>query len=355
MTVNLDNVVALRAMDPQDMLGWVERFPEQVADAWERADQVKLPDSYRNKKHIAVIGMGGSAIGGDLLAALMAPTAPVLVTVIRQYHLPAWVNEETLVIASSYSGNTEETLTAFEEAVARGAKVVALTTGGKLERKALDFGLPIVAFPGGGQPRAALGYSFILLLGIMRAGGYFALSAEARAEAEHVLDEVNTACAPDIPESDNIAKQYARALLNCIPYVMGARHLVPVARRWKTQFNENSKQWSAYDEMSELNHNTIMGTAAPEDLADHLALISLEAPNEPPRIKARWDITADIFKRAGLLHLRVRASGGEPFVQMMELIHLGDFVTVYLAFLNGKDPSNIDNINYLKTELAKLG
>ena len=352
--VNLDNVVALRAMDPQDMLGWVERFPEQVADAWERADQVILPDSHMGKDHIVIVGMGGSAIGGDLLAALMAPTANVPVTVVRQYRLPAWVNENSLVIASSYSGNTEETLSAFQDALTRGAAVMALTTGGKLERMALDKGLPVVVFPGGGQPRAALGYSLILLLGIMRAGGYYTLPAEARAEAEHVLDELNAAYAPDVPEEENDAKQMARSLFGRIPYVMGAGHLSPVARRWKTQFNENSKQWAAFDEMSELNHNTIMGTAAPKDLPDHVALVSLEAGNERPRIKARWDITADIFKQAGLLHLRLTAPGDFAFTQVLGTVHLGDFVSVYLAFLNGKDPSDIGNINYLKAELAKL-
>ncbi len=353
MTTQLDNPVALRAMDPQDMLGWVERFPEQVADAWERADAVTLPNSYKGKSKIIVIGMGGSAIGGDLLAALVADKARVPVSVIRGYRLPAWVDEDTLVITSSYSGNTEETLSAFHQALERGASVVALTTGGQLEREALDRDLPVVAFPGGGQPRAAIGYSFVLLLGIVRAGGYYTLPSEARAEAEHVLDSLNSAYASEVPEVENVAKQYARALFGRIPYVVGAGFLRPVARRWKTQFNENSKQWAAFDEMSELNHNTIMGTQAPSDLKEHLTLISLESSLDHPRIKARWDITADIFQRAGLAHLRLNAPGDHAFTQMLGLIHLGDFVTVYLAFLNDRDPSNIANIDFLKSELAK--
>ncbi len=354
MGFDLDNELAMRSLDPQDMLGWVERFPEQVADAWDRADAIRLPESHRGKSKIVVLGMGGSAIGGDLLAALMAPEAPVPVHVVRGYDLPAWVDADTLVIASSYSGNTEETLSGFEQALARGAAVVALTTGGKLARLAQAKDVPVVLFPGGGQPRAAIGYSWILLLGIVQALGYYKVSAEARAEAAQVLDELNNAYGPKVPEAENPAKQYARLAYGRVVFTFGAEHLTPVARRWKTQFNENSKQWAAYDELPELNHNTIVGTRAPADLKDHVLIFSLESPTQHPRIRARWDITAEIFQRSGLPHVRLEAPGDERFTQMLGLIHLGDFVTVYLAFLNGRDPSEIDNINYLKAALAKL-
>ena len=355
MSIDLDNELAMRALDPNDMLGWVERFPEQVADAWARADKLDLPVSYRGKKHIVILGMGGSAIGGDLLAALMASRSSVPVSVVRGYDLPAWVDDETLVIASSYSGNTEETLTLFQEALKRNAALVVLTTNGKLERLALDNDIPVVLFPGGGQPRAALGYSLILLLGIVGALGYFSLPAEERAEATHIIEEINTACAPAIPEAENPAKQYAQMAYNRIPFVLGAGFLRPVARRWKTQFNENSKTWSAYDEMPEFNHNLIVATKSPFHLAQSILIISLESSNDHPRVRARWDIVADIFAKSHLPHLRVQAPGHTPFAQMMGLIHLGDFVTVYLAFLNEQDPSEIENIDYLKSALAELG
>ncbi len=354
MSFDLDNELAMRSLDPKDMLGWVERFSEQYADAWERADAISLPQSHRGKGKIAILGMGGSAIGGDLLAALMAPTAKVPVGVVRGYDLPAWVDEDTLVIASSYSGNTEETLSGFRQALERGAAVVALTTNGTLERLALDNNVPVVVFPGGGQPRAALGYSLILLLGIVQSLGYFRLPAEARAEAAQVLESLSAAYSPKVPEAENPAKQYARMAYGRIVFTLGSGHLVPVARRWKTQLNENSKQWAAYDEMPELNHNAIVGTRAPKDLGEHVLIVSLESPADHPRVKARWEITAEIFRRSGLPHLRLHAPGEHPFTQMMGLIHLGDFITVYLAFLNGHDPSEIDNINYLKAELAKL-
>ncbi len=353
MTVDLDNVVALRAMDPQGMLEWVERFPEQYADAWIRADKITLPYSLQNKRHIVIVGMGGSAIGGDLLAAYLATKIPIPITVIRHYELPAWVTEESLVIASSYSGNTEETLSAFQQALERGAHVVALTTGGKLARLALDHNVPVVTFPGGGQPRAAIGYSFILLLGILQALGYYVVPGEERAEAASILEELNTAYAAEVPEQENMAKQYARALFGFIPYVMGSGVLAPVARRWKTQFNENSKQWAAFDEMPELNHNTVMGTKAPPSLPEHIFLISLEGPTDHPRVRLRWDITAELFRKAGLPLLRVQAPGTYPLSHILGLIHLGDFITVYLAFLNGQDPSAIENINFLKKALAQ--
>ncbi len=352
--VNLDDELALRSMDPQDMLGWVERFSEQYADAWARADVISLPNDYRGKGNIVIVGMGGSAIGGDMLAALMAPEASVPVTVVRGYDLPAWVDEDTLVIASSYSGNTEETLTTFAEAQRRNAALVALTTNGKLAREAEGRDVPVVYFPGGGQPRAALGYSLILLLGIVESLGYFRISPEARAEAAQIIDEFAKAYGIDVPEAENPAKQYARLVYGHIPFVLGAGHLIPVARRWKTQFNENSKVWAAYDEMPELNHNLVVGTRAPEGFNKHVLVISLESPSDHPRVKVRWDITARIFEKAGIPHLRLHAPGEDRFTQMLALTYLGDWVTVYLAFLNGQDPSEIDNINFLKQELSKL-
>ncbi len=353
MSIDLDNELAMRSLDPHDMLGWVERFPEQFADAWARADALELPKTHRGKKHLVILGMGGSAIGGDLLSALMASTASIPVSVVRGYELPAWVNEDTLVIASSYSGNTEETLTTFQHALDRGAALIALTTNGKLEREALDKDIPVILFPGGGQPRAALGYSLILLLGIVENLGYFSISAEARAEATQIIEELNAACAPNIPEVENPAKQHAQRIFSRIPFVLGAGPFIPVARRWKTQFNENSKTWAAYDEMPEFNHNLIVGTKAPADLGEHIIVISLESTNDHPRIKIRWDISAEIFRNAGIPHLRIQAPGHHVFAQMMGLIYLGDYITVYLAFLNGQDPSEIENINTLKSALAK--
>ncbi len=352
-TINLDDELALRSMDPQDMLGWVERFAEQYADAWARADVISLPKDLGEKSKIVIVGMGGSAIGGDMLAALMAPEATVPVTVVRGYELPAWVDENTLVIASSYSGNTEETLTTFAEARRRNAALVALTTNGELASQAEAEGVPVVYFPGGGQPRAALGYSLILLLGIVETLGYFRISPEARAEAAQVIDQFAEAYGVDVPEMENPAKQYARMVYGHIPFVMGAGHLIPVARRWKTQFNENSKVWAAYDEMPELDHNLIVGTRAPEGFSKHVLVISLESPSDHPRIQARWEITARIFAQAAIPHLRLHAPGDFPFTQMLALTYLGDWITVYLAFLNGQDPSEIDNINFLKNELRQ--
>jgi len=352
MSGTLDNVVALRQLDPQDMLGWVERFPEQYHDAWRIAEGLSLPDSCAGKAKIVVAGMGGSAIGGDMVAALLASEMPVPVTTVRGYTLPAWVDENTLVIASSYSGNTEETLSAFAQALDRGAAVVALTTGGELSRQALDRGLPVVTFPGGGQPRAALGYSLVLLLGILEALGYYSLPAAARAEAAQVLETLNQRYGPDVPERENTAKRYARMAHDRIVFAFGAGHMIPVARRWKTQFNENSKRWSGYDEMSELNHNLIVGLRFPHALAQVMLAFSLESDLDHPRIQLRWRITADLFQQSAVPLVRVRAPGTYAFTQMLALVHLGDFVTVYRALLDEQDPSEIDNIVYLKRALA---
>lgn len=353
MTDYLDSLTDLRASDPQDMLGWVERFPEQCADAWDLADRLELPKSHQGKEKIAILGMGGSAIGGDMLAALMAPRAHAVVTVVRGYGLPAWVDERTLAIASSYSGNTEETLSAFQQALDRGAAVVALTTGGTLARVAAERGVPLVTFPGGGQPRAALGYSLILLLGIVKALGYYSPPPEERAELAQVLSSLSARYGPEMPEAENPAKQYARMSHNRVAITIGAGHMAPVARRWKTQFNENSKQWATYEEMPEADHNTITGALFPRALGEHVILFTLESDRDHPRVKVRWQITTDIFRQANLPVVRVTAPGTYPLTQMLGTAYLGDFITVYQAFLNGQDPSAVEAIVYLKQALAE--
>lgn len=335
------------------MLGRISELPAQVQDAWEAIQAFELPPVYCEINAVVIAGMGGSAIGGSLVQALAEPECRVPIAVNRDYHLPAYVDENTLVIASSYSGNTEETLSALDEALALGAKPVALTTGGQLAEIASERGFPIVQFSYDAQPRAAIGHSFTLLLGLLVQLGLFEDKADDIAEASDVMLRLKRAIGPQAPEARNPAKDLARRLAGKAPTLYGAGILAPVARRWKGQFNENAKTWAAYDELPELNHNTVAGYQYPSRVNDIAFIIMLRSVLDTPQVQTRFDVTADLLKQADIDYAMVSAWGESSIAQMLSAIHYGDYVSYYLAALNEVDPTPIAAIEYLKRELAK--
>jgi glucose/mannose-6-phosphate isomerase len=213
--------------DPGDMLGRINDFPRQIRDAWHQASRLSLPgDLGETVDQVVITGMGGSAIGGDLVAGLVADRCAVPVTVHRSYGVPAWVDRSTLVIASSYSGGTEETLSAWDAAGEAGARRIAVTTGGELGKRAVASDDPLLEFAYDAPPRAALGYSFTLILGIL---ARLELIADPGRELEAgvaLLESAGPTWQPDVPEDHNPAKQLARRFQNSLPVIFGADHLV---------------------------------------------------------------------------------------------------------------------------------
>src|SRR3989449_10157384 len=254
-TSAIESVERVRAGDPEDMLGRIKDLAKQVRDAWAIATKATLPPAYGDVRSIVVAGMGGSAIGGDLAAALLADELKVPMSVHRDYGLPAYVGRDSLVIVSSYSGNTEETLSSFEEARKRGAKVLALTTGGKLADLARASNYPVITFSYKARPRATLGYSLGLVLGGLSRLGF----------VRDLADDIEAALG-DLVRLDervhegaktNDAKKVAIELLGRIPFAYGAGVMGVMARRVKGQWNENAKNSAAFDVISELNHDAI--------------------------------------------------------------------------------------------------
>ena len=258
----IESVERIRAADPVDMLGRIKELPKQIQGAWQVTRAAQLPPAYGDVRNITVIGMGGAAIGGDLAAALLADELKVPMSVHRDYGLPAFIGRDSLVIASSYSGNTEETLSAFEEARKRGAKVLALTTGGTLATQARAANYPVVTFSYKARPRATLGYSLGLVLGsLTRLGLTRDLSADidaAIADLAKLEERVHEGA------RTNDAKKLAIQLYGRVIFAYGAGVMGVMARRVKGQWNENAKNWSAYDVMSELNHNAVVGFPNPQ-------------------------------------------------------------------------------------------
>jgi glucose/mannose-6-phosphate isomerase len=255
-------------------------------------------------------------------------------------------------VASSYSGGTEETLSALEAAFSRRCPVAAITTGGALGAVASRAKLPALSFPGGGQPRAAVGYSVTLLAGLLERAGFLELTdAEVEAGAA-ASDAALRSWGPAVPTDANLAKQLAWSLLDRLPVVEASGFLAAVARRWKTQLNENAKTMAVWEELPEANHNTVVGHPNPDGLHDHQLVVFLAGSLDHPRNALRTELSQELLSDAGIAYQVVTARGSTRFEQAMELITLGDLVSAYLALLYGVDPTPVESIARLKLALA---
>lgn len=335
------------------MLGLIEQIPAQLRDAWRITRALELGDQYRNVTSAALLGMGGSAIGGDLVAGIWSDRLRVPLVVVRGYDLPAWVSPSTLVIASSNSGNTEETLSALGAALQRKAPIVAVTTGGALATAAGRASLPLLSFPSIGMPRAAVGYSVGLTAGLLERAGLLDLTdAELEAGAD-AAEKAVAAYGPTVPTDRNRAKQLAWSLLDRLPIVEAAGFLTPVTRRWKTQLNENGKTTAGWEELPEATHNTVVGYPEPQVVQDHLFVVFLASSLDHPRNRVRTALSIAALDDEGISNDRiVFEDRGGKLAQAMHAIVLGDFVSAYLAILYGVDPTPIEVLTRIKEALA---
>ncbi|HHV63118.1 MAG TPA: bifunctional phosphoglucose/phosphomannose isomerase [Firmicutes bacterium] len=352
--INLDDVEAMKKADPRGMLGFIQGLPEQCQEAWEIASRVDVPGGFAAARNIVVAGLGGSAIGGDLLRTLVASELNIPVVVSRDYELPGFVDRDSLVVASSYSGNTEETISSYLAARAKGAKILCITSGGKLAELAADDGVPVIKIPGTLVPRAALGYLFIPMIVVLGKLGLIRDKAGDLAEAVDVLAELRRVLGPESPEHVNQSKRLAAKMLNKIPVIYGSSGWPGTAAlRWKCQINENSKTYAVSNIFPEMNHNETVGWGAPGDIAGQLYVVLLRDKGDHPRVQKRMEITKSLMSSASGID-EVWSTGKSELARLLSLIYVGDFASAYLAFLYGVDPTPVAAIDYLKGELAKV-
>ena len=335
---------AIAAVDPQGMLGDVLAQPHQIGDALWRIESAGI-GRFDLSGGLLVAGMGGSAIGGELAAAALDGRAELPVRTVRDYALEAWTGPDTLVLCASYSGDTEETLACFEQATERGIPRLALTTGGRLAERARAEGVPVIGVPAGMQPRAAVVYMVVAALECAALCGA-APSVRAELEAaEALLARLVGEWGPDAPD-DSAAKSLARELHGSIPVVYGAGPTVAVAKRWKKQLNENPKLPAFWAELPEADHNEVCGWERARRLAP-MRSVFLDDPHIDERTRRRFGPTARIAEPATEV-----APVGENLVErVLAGVLLGDLVSVYLAALDGVDPTPVEAIDRLKAEL----
>lgn len=349
---DLDDSKLYSRLDPLGMSRHLINLPQECLKAWQKARDFPLPAGYRRVKKVVIAGMGGSAIAGDLVQSLAALESKEIF-VHRDYELPFALDAQTLFIASSFSGNTEETLSSFDRALTTPAKKLVLTTGGKLLAKAQAASLPAFLIEYRSPPRAALAHSFFPLLALLQKAGVLRDKSRDVAETVSLLEKHLKKTGIEQPLASNPTKQLASQLLGKLPVIYGAGFLSPVARRWKGQINENSKAWSFYEVFPELNHNAVVGFQFPQDITKKIFVVLLFSPLLHPRIQKRYRITEELLKQAGIDFIRLTVEGESPLSQMMTLLYSGDWVSYYLAMLNGAGPSPNKTIDYLKEQMEE--
>ena len=352
----LDSFTKIERFDKSNMLGLIESFPDQCQDAKCIGYDFELPEGFRTSyRNIVCSGLGGSAIGADLVRSYIAGDAKIPVFVNRNYNLPNFVDENTLVIVSSYSGNTEETLSAYRDARSRGSEIVVITSDGKLDKNAKEDGVPRINIPAGFPPRAALGYSFFPLLILFSKLGIIKDQAALIDDAIHNLRKLkNGRIGYKVKHQDNLAKKIANELFGKFIVIYGGQdHTDSVVTRWRGQLAENSKTLASSHIFPEMNHNEIVGWENPKKIIKNFAVVILRDAADHPRTSKRMDVTRHILKKDKIQVIEVLSAGKELLTRMFSLIYIGDFVSFYLAILNSRDPSPVERINYLKKEMGK--
>jgi len=357
----LDRIDDVKEIDKSNMLGHCIRTPQYSRDVVERAEQIELPVkvdisrkvSIRYKKpcHIVIAGMGGSAIGGEILKDWLRDKLPIPIEISSDYTLPAYTNEDTLVFVISHSGETEETLSSFVDALRKRCMIVSITSGGHLLSFSKRLSLPFVQISGGLPPRAAIPFLYFPLPILLEKIGVLSNVEKEIDEAIRIMKTVGEANAPTVPVEDNMAKKLALELMGTVPVVYGFRQYNAIAHRLKTQFNENSKVVSGYDVFPELNHNEVVGWEAPEALTKHFSVVVIRDRDENVEMRRRIEVTKSLALKGARKVLEIYARGNGKLAKMFSVLHMGDFVSVYLAILQGKDPTPVKTISAIKEEM----
>jgi glucose/mannose-6-phosphate isomerase len=335
---------AIRAVDTQRQIDDVLALPEHLSDALFRVESARIEPT--KTSGLVVCGMGGSAIGGDLARAALGTRTTLPFTTVRDYGLEPWTSPERMVLCASYSGNTEETLAAFEAAAAVGAKRVVTTTGGALGDSARADDVPIIPIPAALQPRAAVGYMFVAAAEVAAlAGVATAIRTEIDGAAAHLRSSREALIERAAVIADVVGDSF--------PVIYGSDLTIPVAYRWKTQINENAKIPAFAHSLPEMDHNELVGWTQGGG-SERFSAIFLDDPDQHPRARQRLELTAGLIEPTAAGLVQIEAEGDTRTARMLWAVMLGDLVSLVLAAKRGIDPSPVEVIESLKSELGRL-
>ena len=351
----LDDLNLYSEIDKSNMFGDLESFPDQIKKSKEIVDSSNLPNIYK-VDDIVISGMGASSISGDIVQALLRDRLDIPVYVNRQYDLPKWANKNTLVLSQSYSGNTEETLSTFKHATTKHCQIIGISSGGKLEEYCKKREVPHIKIPSGIQPRAATGYTLFSSIHTLKKTGVLKQELDSEInETISIVEEFNAHNKKEIHEKDNYSKQIARKLFNTTPQVYAWTFYMPIARRWCTQFNENSKIICRFDEVSECNHNDVVGWSMdPEMTKKFTCILFRDHESESIYMEKRLNFMKKLYEGVAANVIEIPMKGKKRLAKMMYAMYLGDYLSCYMAILRKIDPSPVNIITELKEELAKL-
>lgn len=341
--IDLDNLTELKKLDPKDVLGSTGMLANQCRQIWELAKDLEFPQEYKKVQNIVICGMGGSAYGGYVTSSLFKDQLKVPLLSNNDYHLPGFVNKETLVILSSYSGTTEEVLSCQEEAFSKGLKITAISSSEKLGKPSLVFD---PKFNPSGQPRLGTGYMVLGTIAILNKLGLINISDEQIAQA---LSELET----NQDQIRNRAREIARKIYGFIPVIIAAEFLGGNNHILRNQLNETAKSFSAFSHLSELNHHLMEGLKNPEDKKLFVLFINSEIYSD--KISKRAKLTQDVVGKNNIAFDEYIPQGSTKLSQMLNVLSFGGYLSLYTAFLYGQDPSVIPWVDYFKRELEKGG
>lgn len=332
-------------------------LPHQIEQAWIEAGSQTLHTKCHLAKNICLAGMGGSALPGRIIRSLDQYILNVPLEIVTNYRLPAYVNKDSLAILSSYSGNTEETLSCGEDALARKAKIFCLTTGGSLLKFAkqnhLDHYQIVPKFNPSNQPRLGLGYSIVGVFAVLSRCGFINFDERDATQIRSLLDDLTPIFAKDTPEEKNSAKALAVRLQNRALIFISANHLNGTVHAVKNMINENSKTFAAAFDLPELDHHFLEGMSFPKNLKDIVHFVLIASDHYPKIIQRRLTITRQLLSQHGFTSTIIRPESGHPNLQVFETLYFGSFLSYYLAMLSHTNPGPIPSVDYLKTELSK--
>jgi len=337
------------------MLDIIEKFPEQIKTSYD-VENSSILRSYLKINNIIISGMGASAISGDIVKNLFLDRFNIPIFINRQYYLPKWANKNTLLISQSYSGNTEETLNTFKNGYQKRCKIIGISSGGKLKELCEKSEIPFIKIPPGIPPRTATGYMLFSTIFAMKKIGILKNDFDSEIkETISIINDLKNQIKKDIPEKDNISKQLAKKILNTIPQIYGFEFYTPIAKRWCTQFNENSKIICRYDEVPECNHNDIVGWSMnPEVSKKFTCILFRDSENESVYISKRLNFMKKLFEEVSANVIEIQIKGKKKLSKMIYAMHLGDYTSCYLGILRKIDPTPVDAITELKNELSKI-